>query len=337
VSALTKGSSETIGKAVMAAKQRYWNESVAFDAYDEKALQESTLYGLPHYQLLSGGLLGPEDPFPSVVITPSLPLDGGAVKVGGLNFSLQGALGALEATNTISGTYYSVNGNTDLAAGQPAQPGFYSDVTHAPAGRVHGVTIGSAHYEDITAPDPLIARPTNEEHANWVDPPYSSEGWSPANPVGLQNVSTGQAFTDMVLTQLGQYNAQTGQERLYDGMSLGVYYSSSPDWTPPEIIYVGERAGPTPGKATVKVGVQDSLSGVMGGQVTYTAGDGQWHSAELAYDAPPDKWTAEIPAVPHTLYFVQMVDNGGNVAVADNKGRYYTLPEFNNYLPLALK
>ena len=67
----------------MTAKQRYWSESVAFDAYDEKALMESTLYGLPHFQLISGGLLGPEDPFPSVVITPSLPLDAGRSRSAG--------------------------------------------------------------------------------------------------------------------------------------------------------------------------------------------------------------------------------------------------------------
>ena len=98
VGAFTQGGSTTIGKAMMTAKQKYWNESVAFDAYDEKALMESTLYGLPHFQLVSGGLLGPEDPFPSVVITPSLPLAGEGIRIGGLDFSLQGALGALEST-----------------------------------------------------------------------------------------------------------------------------------------------------------------------------------------------------------------------------------------------
>jgi hypothetical protein len=337
VSALTQGASTTIGKAVMSAKQRYWNESVAFDAYDEKALQESTLYGLPHYQLLSGGLLGPEDPFPSVEITPSLPLDGGSVKVGGLDFSLQGALGALEATNTISGTYYSINGNTDLAAGQPMQPGFYSDVTHALAGRVHGVILDSAHYADLGSLDPVVAKPSNEWENDWAEPALAGEGWSPAHPLSLQNVTTGRAFTDTVLAQLGQYNEQTGQQRLYDGMSLGVYYSNSPDWTPPEITYVGERVDSPRGVAIVKVGVEDPLSGVLGGMVTYTKGDGQWHSQDLAYDPVLDKWTGEIPATSNTLYFVQVVDKAGNVGVADNKGRYYALPGHDTYLPVVIK
>jgi hypothetical protein len=337
VAAFTQGASTTIGKAMMTAKQRYWNESVAFDAYDEKALMESTLYGLPHFQLVSGGLLGPEDPFPSVVITPSMPLNGGPVKIGGLDFSLQGALGALEQHQTPLGTFYDINGNTDLAAGQPMQPGFYSNVTHAPAGRVHGVTMDSAHYADLGVLNPVIAQPSNEWDNDWAEPPFTSEGWWPPRPLSLQGVAAGRAFTDTVLTQLGQYNGQTGAQRLYDGMSMSVYYSTSPDWTPPEITYVGERVEASGGSAIVKVGARD-LSGILGGLVTYTQGDGKWHSQALAYHPATDKWTAQVPATTPARYFVQIVDKAGNVAVADNKGRYYELPGHNTtYLPLILK
>ena len=259
VEAFTQGGSTTLGKAMMIAKQRYWSESVAFDAYDEKALMESTLYGLPHFQLISGGLLGPEDPFPSVVITPSLPLDGGTVKVGGLDFSLQGALGALDEHQTADGTYFGINGNTDLAAGQPMQPGFYSDVTHAPSGRVHGVTLDSAHYADVGRLDPVVAQPSNEWDDDWTEPAFAGEGWSPARPLSLQNVTAGRGFTDTVRTQLGQYNGQTSEQRFYDGMSLSVYYSSSPDWTPPEITYVGERVDPQAGVTIVKVRAGDTV------------------------------------------------------------------------------
>jgi len=120
-------------------------------------------------------------------------------------------------------------------------------------------------------------------------------------------------------------------------MSLGVYYSNSPDWTPPEITYVGERVDSPRGVAIVKVGVEDPLSGVLGGMVTYTKGDGQWHSQDLAYDPVLDKWTGEIPATSNTLYFVQVVDKAGNVGVADNKGRYYALPGHDTYLPVVIK
>lgn len=338
VQALTQGSSTTIGKAVMSAKQRYWSESPAFDAYDEKALMESTLYGLPQFQFESGGLLGPQDPFPSVEITPSLPLGGEGVRVGGLDFSLQGALGALDEHHTTHGTYFGINQNTEVVAGQPMQPGFYSNVTHAPAGQVHGVTMDSAHYADIGSLDPVIAEPSNEWDNDWAEPAFIGEGWSPAHPLSLQNLATGRAFTDTVLAQLGQYNSQTGEQRLFDGMTVGVYYSSSPDWTPPDITYVGERRDPQRGVAKVKVDAKD-LSGILSGIVTYTKGDGYWQSANLAYTAAAAKWMVEIPAGPQTRYYVQMVDRAGNVTVADNKGRYYDIgwQTSDSYLPLLIK
>ena len=98
-----------------------------------------------------------------MVITPSLPLDGGTVKVGGLDFSLQGALGALDLHQTADGTYYGINGkHRSRVAGQPMQPGFYSNVTHASAGRAHGITLDSAHYADVGTLNPVIAQPSNE-------------------------------------------------------------------------------------------------------------------------------------------------------------------------------
>lgn len=340
VLALTQGSSVNIGKAVMAAKQRYYNESVGFDAYDEKALMESTLYGLPHYQLTSGGLLGVEDPFPSVQITTSLPLDSGPVRIGGVQFSLAGSLGALDEHRIADGTFFGINQNTHVVAGQPVQPGFYANVTHASAGRVHGVILTSSHYSDTATLDPVVAQPVNEwvPRPDWAEPALRSEGWWPGNPLSLQNLSSSRGFTDTLLTQLGQYNVRLQQERLYDSMNLDLYYSDSPDWTGPTITYVGERADPQGGLATVKVGATD-LSGILGGVVTHMQGDGQWRSVDLAYDASRAKWIAEIPATSRTRYYVQVVDKAGNVAVANNKGRYYdvALPTPSLYLPLTIK
>jgi hypothetical protein len=258
------------------------------------------------------------------------------VKVGGLNFSLAGALGALDKHQTTSGTYYGVNGNTNVAAGQPMQPGFYTDATHAAAGRVHGVTLDGAHYSDIGSLDPVVAQPSNEWDNNWAEPALSSDGWSPAQPLSVESVTTGRAFTDTVLAQLGQYNGQTGGQRLYDGMSVGVYYSSSPDWTSPQITYVGDRMDLAHRVTVIKVDAQD-LSGILKAVVTYTKGDNQWHSQDLTYDEGTGKWTGEIPAISNVLYFVQAVDKAGNVGVADNKGRYYQLPGSSVYLPVIVR
>ncbi len=325
--ALTHGASVSIGQAFMTAKQRYFNESTTFDAYDEKALMESTLYGLPQYRLLSGGLLGPEDPFPSVHITSSLPLESGPVRIGSLDFNLSGSFGALDEHQTTDGTFFDIDRSTQVIAGQPIQPQFSSDVTASASGRVHGAILRSGHYTETATLDPLVAQPVNEwiPAEDWAEPAFAGEGWLPARPMGVQNLSSAGSAADTLVTQLGQYNGQLQQERLYDSMNLDLYYSDSPDWTGPGITYVGERVDERRGIATVKVEATD-LSGVLGGVVTYAHDDGQWHSIDLTYDAARMKWIAEIPAAPGNLYYVQMADNAGNVTVSTNKGRYYSIP-----------
>jgi hypothetical protein len=337
VSALTQGASTTIGKALMRSKQRYFSESSAFDAYDEKAMQEWTLYGLPHYLLVSGGLLGPDDPFPSVKITTTLPLDAGPVRIGGLSFSLNGSFGALDPHQTTDGTFYGINQGVQVVAGRPVQPQFTANVTAPGTGRVHGIILNSARYSETATLNPLVSQPVNEwvPPEQWAEPPVTRDGWQPGRPLALQNLTTPRGAADTLLTQLGQFHGETGAARLYDSMDLALLYSDSPDWTPPQIAYVGERIEAASRVATVKVEAHD-LSGILGGKVTYTIGDGQWRSVDLAYDAALAKWTAGIPASPATRYFVQMIDMAGNVAIADNKGRYYDTPsQFRpQFLPL---
>ncbi|MSP12519.1 MAG: hypothetical protein EXR62_06130 [Chloroflexi bacterium] len=338
VTALTHGSSVYIGKAVMAAKQRYFNETPAFDSYDEKALMESTLYGLPMYQLSSGGILGEENPFPSVQITTTFALASGPVRTGFLNFNLAGSFSALDEHQTTDGTYFGINQITQVAAGQPVQPQFFANVTAPIAGRAHGAIMTTGRYTETATVDPLIARPVNEwvPREEWTEPVLDHDGWLPTRPVALQNLSSGASFTDTLLTQLGQYNGQTQHERLYDSMSIELYYSSSSDWTGPQITYVGERIDLARQIAAVKVEAIDP-SGVLGGKVTYTRGNGQWQSIDLQYDAARMKWVTEIPAQPGLLYFVQMLDTAGNVTVSDNKGRYYNVEVSQAYLPFATK
>ncbi|HRJ41231.1 MAG TPA: hypothetical protein PL105_05110, partial [Caldilineaceae bacterium] len=57
------------------------------------------------------------------------------------------------------------------------------------------------------------------------------------------------------------------------------------------------------------------------------AGPQSWQSRDLTYDPVAGMWTGEITGTVRSRFFVQAVDAGGNVAVADNKGAYYALTE----------
>ena len=77
---LLKGTSSAIGKALVAAKQRYYQEAEDFEEKDEKVMQQVTLYGFPMYRLNTGAVLGDDDAFPSATV--SSPFGGGAQAAG---------------------------------------------------------------------------------------------------------------------------------------------------------------------------------------------------------------------------------------------------------------
>ncbi len=335
----TKGSSVPVGLALKAAKQRYFTETTNFDAYDEKALLESTLYGLPQYRIVSGALLGPEEPFPSVSMTSTAPLDDGQVKVGGLTLNLNDSFAALDEQQTTDGSFYSINDSTQVAANQPVQPQIYANITSQTAGRAHGVLIRGSHYADVAGVDPLVAQPVNEwvPPADWAEPAQLSEGWWPPQPAQVQGLASGRPL-DQLVTQIGQYDAASGQQRLYDQVALDLLYSSSSDWTPPKITLVTDQVDFAQRVARIKVEAGDP-SGLLAVVVLFTDDSGHWQSTELAFDAGSGKWKGQIAATLDTVYYVQVADNAGNVATATNKGHYFALSESiqSLYLPLLVR
>ncbi|MCO6452273.1 MAG: hypothetical protein J5I90_15950, partial [Caldilineales bacterium] len=324
------------------AKQRYFTETSAFSAYDEKALMQVTLYGLPQYRLISGGVLSDDDPFPSVNITTTASLDDGDVTTRNVTFNLTGSFDALEPNSLADGDYFDIDGGAQVTADQPMQPEFFANVTSATAGQIHGVLVREGRYTDVDAVDPLVSQPVHEwvPREDWAEPPQASEGWWPPRPASVQSLNTGDVSVDRLVSQLGQFNADTGQQRLYDSMDIDLLYSESEDWQGPEISLVTESVdwAQYPAQASIKVEASD-VSGVLSGLATYTDGGGQWRSADLVYDAGRMKWTVTIPATSNTIYFIQMIDNAGNVSTADNKGHYYRLADSMSqvYLPTLLK
>ena len=234
---------------------------------------------------------------------------------------------ALAQYQTTDGAFYSINDSTQVAANQPVQPQIYANVTSQTAGRAHGVIIRGGSYTDVPAVDPLVAQPVHEwvPRADWAEPAALSDGWWPPEPANVQALDTGRPL-DQLVTQIGQFDASTGQQRLYDDMSLDLLYSDSEDWTPPAITLVSESVDLHRRVAKVKVEASDP-SGIMAVVVLYTHGDGVWSDQDLDFDIAADKWLGEIPATERTSYWVQVIDKAGNVASDTNKGYYYALAE----------
>jgi len=320
---ILRDASAQLGPALVRAKQRYRNQAFAFGPYDAKILMQTTLYGLPMLTVNSGGALGDDDPFPSAEETFSPP--GFGTHEGSFEFNLSGTFGDNDAPG--EGSYPDLDGEIAFAAGAPIMPRYYANVSALAAGTLRGALFLGGLYTDITDYDPVVARPHNEYVTDLSEPAFQSEGWYPAIPFVLQNSLTISDTADMLVMSPGQFSGggDGGSVRLYNQMTLSALYSDSSDVTPPEVLHVDGILDPAAKTGLVKVDARD-LSGVRRVVVAFTGGDGAWRSQDLPYDPPRLKATGVITdVVAGVRYFVQVADSAGNVAVADNKGRYYTL------------
>ncbi len=133
-----------VGKAWQLAMQAYVSDLFTLTPYDEKVLQEFTLYGLPMY--VTGPATGavpatprPRGPARSSSTTPSRALTSSPLAVdlqlGGTALSGPGVLHLVE---TPDGDYYEVDGETLQVRSRPVQPLTGIDVTQPDGGRGPG-------------------------------------------------------------------------------------------------------------------------------------------------------------------------------------------------------
>lgn len=335
---LLRDTKAQIGTALVKAKKGYINQALSFGAFDAKILMQVTLYGLPMVSVTSGGALTDEDPFPSAERDYTPPTSFGALAQGSLGYQLPGSFGSFGANSGDQGSTFDLNEYTTVSAGEPVQPLYFSAAAAPAAGELRGVLFLGGVYSDVVAFDPVIARATNEYINDESEPAFSSESFYPPLPYTIRSGLNIPGVTDTVVMSLGQYQsnpaaqsagtAQTGVNRIYDQMSFGTYYSDSPDRNAANISFVDGvllgPAGTTAGQAQIKVETQDS-SGINRVVVAYHQNEGQWESKDLAYDSATQKWGTIITGSIQTEFFVQVVDNAGNVAVNNNKGRNYRL------------
>ncbi|MEZ4831019.1 MAG: C25 family cysteine peptidase [Caldilineaceae bacterium] len=331
---LVRNTSAEIGPALVAAKQRYWNTAFVIGAYDAKILMQSTLYGLPMAEVTSGGTLDDDDPFPSADTTIQPPTSFGSVSKGAFNYGLPGSFGAFGESDTSNGNIFDLDQNTYFAAGAPVQPHFYANVEASAAGTFRGTIFRGGVYSDVTNFDPVVGLPYNEYVDDTTEPTFNQPGWFPTVPFAMGGGDRTQSGNTVVLS-LGQFDSNSNTQRIFGDMSLDTLYSLSADQVKPEVRFVDGVLDQNVGKGLIKVeGVDDS--GVSQVVVAFTDnllnGQGEWFSADLSLDVASQKWTGEITGTLQTVYFVQVVDTGGNITVDDNKGRYYSL---QSPLPLA--
>ncbi|HIC89664.1 MAG TPA: hypothetical protein EYP04_09730 [Anaerolineae bacterium] len=308
---LMAGSSQTIGQALASAKLRYYGEAAGFDFFDQKTVQEAVLYGLPMAKVRTPDLVKMR---PSAVAMQVEERQA----VGPVSFERRTFFPSPVQYTTADGDYYyidAINGGAQASVDAPVQPRLSSALD----GFAHGTLFRAGRYQDHLGFNPLVAQAGTTDVAVGSEPPFTSTTWYPAQLGHINSLETASGLRQTLVMLAGQYRSAGQVERVYSEMTFDIFSSTSDDRTPPEIMRVLRNW------TSVSVEVQDP-SGVLLVVMTYTDNQGGWASFELAPVPGSDWWRGMIPAAGAIEFIVQAVDGSGNVAIADNDGRYFSRP-----------
>lgn len=318
---LTSAPSVPVGEALRWAKNRYIGTvpSGGFGTYDEKAMIEATLYGLPMYEISSG-------------LQNSAARDDAPLSVNTLPTETVSLVPVFQFKAAADGSYYTVDGETQASPGRPVQPRTSVLVPVKPGMTPHGAVLINA--TSASEPlDPLIARPVTDTKLS--EPLFDSPGWFPSNPWAVNRL--GDQPRLVVVPAQFKGNQDGGIQRRFTMLNFQVYYTDTAvaDLAPPVVWEVGGLAFQD--QADFWVTAQDT-SGIEQVMMVYTQDDIHWASASMNYSPARDRWERRLTGLTgQFIYFVQVVDGAGNVTATSNKGLFFEPERHQIYLPVVMR
>jgi hypothetical protein len=323
-----------VGEALRWAKNQYLGTvpSGGFGTYDEKVLVESTLYGLPMYQVIIRGLgvadLGEGSGDVGPLFSAGL-LDFREVVFDDADLSYERH--NVSHAGDFVGAYYSIGGEVQAGPGRPLQPRTSKPVPEEIDQTPHGAVLisGTANEETI---DPVITRPVTDTALS--EPIFEAPSWFPSNPWAVNRL--GDEPRLVVVPALFQGNQDDGMLRRFTDLTFHVYYTdtASTDFAPPVVWSVESLA--IQNEADFWVTAQDT-AGIQRVVMAYTEDGIHWHSRDLDYNTLVDRWETHFSALSgQFVFFVQVVDGAGNVTVTTNKGLFFEPTRNEVNLPTVL-
>jgi hypothetical protein len=352
-----------LGQALVNAKQDYLAGVGSLSGIDQKALIESTLYGLPMMGVdLPAGRIPNPGNGAGVATTPvATGTPGSVLGLTTASFDLTPTLTTPPAKPVLdlagnpvvpAASFRWLTGRDGVQFGPalPALPKQIDDVTSATGGEVlRGVGFVSGTYTDTPGVIPLTGAPTTEQngiHTDFVSPVFFPQKLATVNYFGALDGNGTDGRTRLITTP-AQYRSDVGStttdtERQYSQLGLQLYYSANTTTygsntpalaAPPSISGVTDTL--PPGQVTVSAHVTgDPSAGIQHAWVTYTAESGPWHgtwqSTDLVQD-PVDStlWTGTFTlpsgqSATDVRYIVQAVNGVGLVGLDNNLGDGYT-------------
>ncbi|MEK8017371.1 MAG: PKD domain-containing protein, partial [Candidatus Parabeggiatoa sp.] len=308
-------SQTTLGKALLNAKQQYFADNPNFGPFDEKIVAESTLYGLPMYQVTSSATAKLS---PAITAIQTQTTEEQGLQKAGYSYTWATAT---PITATTSGKkFYSLNGTmTSSSEGKPILPKLSYNVTQTQKA-LHGVVFRGGSYNTVNVTPPIQRFKTTTGHIT-PERTFSAPGWYPSIFFTPNTVPLDVEAKETLVATAGQYNPNltTGQQRIFSNMDFDVFHHvNTNDWTKPTVYLMENRLNAN--IATVTIATSDA-SGIKEVVLAYTDGNGTWNSTNLT--GSDVTWTGSFAANANTEFFIQAIDKAGNVAVNENEGKYF--------------
>jgi hypothetical protein len=328
----------TIGQALAFAKQEYFGDLGVVGTYDQKVVNEATLYGLPTYRLGTG--TPPAAP-------PTLPTyTDPATNLTAADFTAQPQFQLKSSPLPNGGSYYKATNDPNglgvqVTNRRPIEPLTSLDVTETGT-TAHGVFITSLASENHVGFQVAFGRVAVASSGS--EPQLTGFSDFPAQIQALVNVNTPNGPRQRAVLVAGHFASGTtgnvGTQRNYTSIGATVLYSNSADFVRPTITNMQVvQAGTTVGfAADISDLDQTGHAGTVAEAIVlYLDGSGVWKRANLT--CTNGHCSGGGPLTGTTVdYIAEAVDAAGNVGVNANKAaaRDITPPSGGGHIHLSL-
>lgn len=313
----------TIGHAFVDSFNDYFASVGLYGVYDEKVLQEFTLYGLPMYRFDSGVTTEGTPPAPSLTLGTS-PFTNRPSATTTIDETI-------EENDSDKGTFYSADGQTLEVHYRPIQPMTTYDVTVDGLVARGALILDWASADvDLTDVDVAYARPViddGDREGEIEDPDAlfpstfaAIASYERTSPLEGRRTESRQNLNLI----LGQYDAASETQRLFSDVEVEVLYvpeGAAVDDVPATISTV--QSAIVDGQVTFIVDVDDATPAARVVVLYRAIGTDDWRAVDLQENSP---WSGSGDVAVDTdevEYLVQVVRDNGLVTTSSSKGEFH--------------